>query len=488
MIGGTWVVSCAADAGIGDSNSGGAGGSTAGSGGSGGGVAGGAGTVWAGGAGGSGAMTSGGTGGGWPGTTLQPCDNGETCANGTCIEVGQKTSMKRCVEPCDMSTPCPKDTYCAYAHPEGYVCVPDVGNLCAPCQEDADCPIVGDRCLRSPQNDRFCAPDCSYDGTCGAGTECVDPDVYEGSGSGGAGSGGAGSGPNAPMNCVPTGGKSCACTTARDGVERTCSQTQGSTTCEGVESCNGATGMWEGCTASSPTTEVCDGADNDCNGVADDGDTVAMCAGMPKPPNGELECVNGLCDVGSCDPGWAHYPPALPASVGCPCKVENTEPNETCADAKPVGAVSDANTTPLAISGRLTADNDVDWYSFTTTDTNEMTTNSYHIHIEFSKPATNTEFEFDVIRGGGCAQPDANHSGLAEYDWCVTGSAGTIGEQSCGSTAPIHCGDHGKDYQIAVRRKNGAPGTCDEYTLTVTAKGGTCDMTAACDPQVDSAL
>jgi hypothetical protein len=37
-----------------------------------------------------------------------------------------------------------------------------------------------------------------------------------------------------------------------------------------------------------------------------------------------------------------------------------------------------------------------------------------------------------------------------------------------------------------VRRKAGATGTCSQYTLTITAKGGgVCDFAQACDPQIN---
>jgi len=170
--------------------------------------------------------------------------------------------------------------------------------------------------------------------------------------------------------------------------------------------------------------------------------------------------------------------------------VDAGEPNDTCAKATSAGSVTDANTTALTLKGTLHSDSDQDWWKFDTVDAAEGTTNSYHIRIVFSAPASNSEFEFDVIRGDTCSVPDVKHSKLTSYDWCVdgTGTVGgkTVGEKSCGATAAIHCGPHSKPYYVRVRRKAGAAGTCSQYTLTVTAKGGgTCDFTQACDPQID---
>jgi hypothetical protein len=115
----------------------------------------------------------------------------------------------------------------------------------------------------------------------------------------------------------------------------------------------------------------------------------------------------------------------------------------------------------------------------------------YDAFYKLDHPAEQiTAFVFDVVRGAVCGTPDSKHSDLTSYDWCVdgTGTVGpnTVGEQSCGATAPIHCGPHGKPYFIRVKRKPGATPTCSAYTLTVTATGGgTCDFTQACDTQID---
>jgi len=436
--------------------------------------------------------------GGWPtGSFGSPCSKNSDCGTGFCADIGKSKPKQVCVNACSEGKACPSGGYCTFHPNHGYICVPDSGNQCEKCTVDAECPILGDRCTPSPKIDRFCARDCSFDSKCPSGFDCVavgsyppglPPPVSDG-GAPDAALGEAGA-PTKPLKmCVPTGGDSCPCNSKRDGVKRRCTQTNGSVTCEGTETCNGQSQKWEGCTAGSPQPEVCDGADNDCNGTPDDGTPDKLCPGTP--PHAKLKCSFGACVIDTCDTGWAAYPPG-PTAQGCPCQVDSTDPaNDTCSATAPsAGSVTDANTTPLTLKGTLSSDADVDWWRFNTVDSDETTTNSYHIKIEFSAPAANSEFVFDVIRGGTCGTPDTKHSNLTSYDWCVdgTGTVGgkTVGEKSCGATASIHCGPHTKAYLVRVKRKTGATPTCSQYTLTVTAKGGgTCDFTQACDPQIN---
>ncbi len=481
-----WSGACATDAGI-DDNKGGSGGADASTDG-GGGVA------------NTGAISS--SDSGWPiGKFGGACQKNDHCESKLCVDVGKAKPNFVCTVPCsEAGSACPSGGYCAYHPDAGYVCVPENGNQCDTCVTDAECANVADRCTPSPNIDRFCARDCSFDGICPTGMTCVTTSTYPKGGVGGgsadggfpdSGLGEAGPPSKAPRFCVPQNDESCPCNSERAGVKRKCSQTSGSTVCEGTESCNGTTTKWEGCTAGSPQPEVCDGADNDCNGTADDGSDQALCAGQGNPVHATWKCSFGQCEIGACDTGWINYPATLPPSAGCPCGIDSSEPDDTCGKAKDVGFVTDANTTALAIKGKLSGDGDEDWYTFEARDSNESGTNSYHVRMQFTAPANSTEFVFDVLRGGPCKVPDSKHSILTSYTWCVDGDGGQIagkplGEKSCGASAPVHCGPHTKRYYVRVKRAQGVAGTCAEYTLTVTAKGGgTCDFTQACDPQVD---
>ncbi len=436
------------------------------------------------------------------------CKHDSDCQSGQCTDVGQTVPNFVCTTSCQTGQPC-AEGYCAFQPDAGYVCIPDTNNECAQCKKDADCPNVGDRCATSPKFNLFCARDCSFDGVCPSGFTCVSPDSYgpaggtpDGGVSGGqdGGVGEAGPPTQPPRICVPENGDSCKCDSQRDGVQRTCEQTSGGKTCQGKETCDGASGQWQGCTASAPKAEVCDGADDNCDGVVDGNANGSqppisqLCPSSP-PPNASWTCdkSKGQC-MPVCDKGWTAYPSTLPPSAGCICKDDSTEPNNTCATASSAGSVTDADTTALTITGRLSSDSDEDWYKVDTVDSDEGTTNSYHIQIKFTAPSGNTEFVFDVIRGSKCAAPDAAHSNLQTYDWCVDGtgkdaSGKTIGEKTCGPTAPIHCGPHTKSYLIRVHRAAAATGSCKAYTLAITAKGGgPCDFsqsTGACDKQVN---
>jgi hypothetical protein len=329
----------------------------------------------------------------------------------------------------------------------------------------------------------------------------VDADVYLGGGSGSGGGGMDGGVPDAGGDagkdaggdggtkppvptkwCVPNSGASCPCNDQRNGVSHDCHNTNAFGDCAGKESCDGKSGKWQGCTASTPKVEACNGKDDNCNAQVDEGNGDALCSSSgPPPPNSGWTCKAGACSLGACDPGWTAYPPG-PLSNGCQCPVEVGEPNGSCATAKDAGMVSDAGGSVL-MQGTLSADNDVDFWKFNAVDTNEVTTNSYHVSIDFTGPSPNTEFLIDVIRGAACSDvPSGVSTALVSYDWCVSGAAAGFGEMPCGDADGIsHCNDNSSTYFVRVYRKPGTVGTCTPYILTATAQGGAaCDFTKQC--------
>jgi len=416
----------------------------------------------------------------------------DTCAEGTCTVIG---NGKYCTQACPPA--CPDGTYCSIIGGNP-ICVPDLGQECGKCTASTDCKLPSDSCLTAPAGDSFCARDCTVDGVCGNGFVCtgaasyadggVGTDGGAGGGSAGSGSGGAsGSGGGAPLPsapnrwCVPDDGLSCPCSPGRDGVTNACAVTNSFGTCTGMETCNGASSTWMGCSAMTPAMEICNGKDDNCNGQIDEGDPNMLCSFEgAQPPNANWACANGMCQLGTCDAGWTAYPPG-PASAGCACQVDANEPNGSCAAAKSVGSVTSTGGTPLVISGTLSSDTDVDYYAFTTTDVNETTTNSYHVAISFTAPAANTEFVFDVTRGTPCVDaPTGAAASITTYDWCVNGTDGTNGEAPCGPTATNHCTDYSSQYYLRVHRAAGVTATCTQYQITVTGGGGTCDLTQKC--------
>ena len=139
---------------------------------------------------------------------------------------------------------------------------PDVGprvggELCMPCQNDADCNGGGDgpvRCLPFGNDGSFCGSACD-EVECPEGYECkVALDA----------------GGTTSKQCVPMDGAICPCKPewADLGLLTDCTRANAAGICEGTRAC-GAEGLTE-CSAALPTVEICDGADNDCNGEVDD--------------------------------------------------------------------------------------------------------------------------------------------------------------------------------------------------------------------------
>jgi len=458
-----------------------------------------------GGAGGAGA--AGGAGGAGAGASIPPgqiggaCEDDESCEVGSCTQVG---TGKYCTVACPPD--CPENTYCAIINGDP-MCVPDLGSQCMPCTTALQCLNPSDQCLTAPAGDKFCARDCSTDGQCPNGFTCQEAAKYppkQGGGSGdepdaGAPDGGgddagadAGGPPKPPPGmpykfCVPNGLFSCPCSEKRDGVIRTCEFTNQYGTCGGTETCNGEASKWDACTAQIPAAESCNNVDDDCDGTKDEGEPNELCKSEGEPPpHASWACSSaGVCGLGACEPGWANYPPGG-LKEGCTCPVEAGEPNDACASATAAGSVSDTAGSVLTITGTLGGAQDVDVWSFDTVDTAEPNTNSYHISIDFVAPTPNDEFRFDVIRGPDCTDtPSGGATGLTSYDWCVDGKSadGLAGEAICANdgTQLVHCNDNSAKYYLRVSRKLGATGTCTQYSIAVTAKGGDpCDFTKQC--------
>lgn len=436
-------------------------------------------TASAGGSGGTGSTGS--TGGGLPsGSTGSPCSKDLECSSGHCTQVGNK---KYCTATCPPD--CPKGTYCSIVNGDS-VCIPDLDQQCDICKSNADCAMPTDRCLAAPLGDSFCARDCTTIGLCPNGFTCVNGDTYLGTGTGSGGgvdggvsdaggdAGDGGTKPSSPTKwCVPNGGLSCPCNEQRDGVSHACNNVNSFGKCSGKESCDGKTSKWQGCTAATPVAESCNAKDDNCNTQVDEGDPNALCiANGPPPAHSAWTCKAGACALGACNTGWASYPPG-PVANGCQCPVEVGEPNGSCATAKDAGTVSDAGGSVL-MQGTLSADNDVDFWTFTAVDTNELTTNSYHVSIDFTGPTPNTEFVMDVIRGGACSDvPTGASASVVSYDWCVAGATPGFGEAPCGLIdGQSHCNDNSSVYFVRVHRKPGVTGSCTSYVITATAQGG----------------
>ncbi|MCC6621980.1 MAG: hypothetical protein IT385_12030 [Deltaproteobacteria bacterium] len=130
-----------------------------------------------------------------------------------------------------------------------YVCAPDAGSTCQPCESSAQCLGQGAACVELSDG-KFCTRGCTD--TCDDGFACVT--VPESS----------------VKQCVPTSG-SCTCDGSNTDLSRACTVTwtppdpdDPTVTCRGLEQCT-ASG-WGACDL---PDEACDGIDNDCDGVVD---------------------------------------------------------------------------------------------------------------------------------------------------------------------------------------------------------------------------
>lgn len=435
---------------------------------------------------GAGASTGGGGEGGgtWVGNV---CETADDCPGGApCVQIG---GQKVCTQACPPE--CPEGSYCTLVEGDPY-CVPDKDSQCGQCLGSAQCKGLTDECLTAPDGDKFCARDCTVLEDCPSGYVCMVKTDYEAlaadppSGTGGAGGAGGGSGtgglglPDAggkppagtPFKfCVPPDGFSCACNDRRDGVTKSCDIDNEFGHCPGSETCDGKGGAWVGCTAKTPAPETCNADDDDCNGTVDEGDPNALCGGAP--PNGSYACTTGSCDLAGCDPGWTQYPAGAPED-GCTCPMDASEPNDTCATPASAGSVSDGGG-PVQLAGTLSSDADVDVWSIDTVDTDEVTTNSYHVSIDVVGDVGSEDILLDVIRGDACADaPSGPGVGITSYDWCVDGKSadGLSGEAPCAADGPVHCNDNSAKYFIRVTRKPGSPAICLPYKIQISAKGG----------------
>lgn len=454
-----------------------------------------------------GAGGSGGDGSGIPpGQIGGTCVSDESCIEGaSCIKVGSGTY---CTVPCPPG--CPQGTYCAIINGDA-MCVPDLDSQCRPCTTVLQCLNPSDSCLSAPSGDKFCARDCTTTGECPNGFTCAvganyppkeaaDLPVLDGGadasadgGTDGGKDGGADAGATHPDGvaykfCVPNLPFSCPCTSKRDGVEKNCSVVNQYGECVGKEVCKGEMNRFEGCTAATPAPEVCNAKDDNCDGMADDGEANDLCINEgPIPPHGSYLCSStGKCELGPCEPGWTQYPPA-PVKAGCPCPIDMGEPNNLCANATPAGAVNDTPGNMLTFSGTLSADDDVDVWTFDSVDTPEPGTNSYHLKIDITAPMPNSEFVMDVIRGDACTEtPAGGATSITSYSWCVNGHSedGLSGEITCANdgSLPVHCNDNSTKYFVIVRRPAGITGTCTPYSITAVGAGSNeCDFSQKCE-------
>lgn len=253
-----------------------------------------------------------------PGEAGCSCSSASECDSNYCLETPKGAI---CAQSC--VSECPNGFKCATTSGQGgdvlNICVPQWGNLCNPCNANADCLAPGNSdaaCVTHGDDGAFCAVACSDNAGCPEGYECA---------------AGVDTTGKDVKQCVIKNGGACACTEygiAKE-LSTTCSVKAGDAKCGGKRTClpDGAAGAPPGgglssCQAPEPEAEKCDGIDNDCDGqsdesTCDDGNpcTIDNCGGgsgcQYTNKEGSCDADDSVCTAldtcknGKCAPGKA---------------------------------------------------------------------------------------------------------------------------------------------------------------------------------------
>jgi len=235
------------------------------------------------------------------GPAFEPCENGDTCASGICIEL--EDGSKVCAPPC-LEEECPPGWECKQIILVGedvtLVCLPVLDRLCRPCEYNEDCRPnslnTGDMCVDWGEDGSFCGQDCSQDGTCPDGYTCIE--FEDGSDR-----------TQTFMQCLPLEGE-CECTPSfiENGFSTECYVENEHGTCWGERTC--AEGGLTDCDAAEPQAEECNGQDDNCDGTTDEGIETGecektfeeyVCTGPEVCEGGELVCKAQEPEDEKCD-------------------------------------------------------------------------------------------------------------------------------------------------------------------------------------------
>jgi hypothetical protein len=232
-----------------------------------------------------------------PGQPGWPCDSGNDCDAGYCIETPDgPLCTATCVEEC------PFDWTCAQATEVGpdpvWLCAPRFLELCRPCRLNSECsPLggsTGGKCISYEAAGFFCGEGCTADGDCPQGYACAERQDISGA---------------TVLQCVLLEGE-CGCTQRfiDDGAWTDCYSATENGKCTGERLCMAA-GLTP-CSAPVPVQESCDGKDNDCDGTVDeetDGqpcyttNSFGSCPGMVECEEGTPVCSGPEAKLEKCD-------------------------------------------------------------------------------------------------------------------------------------------------------------------------------------------
>ena len=173
------------------------------------------------------------------------------------------------------------------------------------------------------------------------------------------------------------------------------------------------------------------------------------------PAEGTLRTIDAAASVGDAAPGF----------FDAACSQEVGETNDAqCSSAIYLGALDDSNTATIEVTGNIVPADDVDFYSFLASDSLDFACDSFHVRVWFLDNPGDA-YVFDAWRGG-CAG-EFLCDGVTDLQWYTNYSAGGLGECPCSPSDVNHCGDDSSEFHVRVRRKDGLPLSCTDYTLEI---------------------
>jgi hypothetical protein len=166
--------------------------------------------------------------------------------------------------------------------------------------------------------------------------------------------------------------------------------------------------------------------------------------------NGAPSCLNGVCEVGSCNPDWydADHDPVS----GCECREINQDPGTFCADGHYLGTLADGNGDAATFTGIIHSEEDVDIVTFWANDETQIFSDDFDVRISLESSDPGIQLCVYYHETGG-------HSNECyfENETCPTNRS----YRRDGSLGP----DDSADFVIKVLRTPGSAPTCSSYTI-----------------------